>query len=153
MDEQIDFALLMNALAQRYNGDPLKLYALYSLTTSVKMKAMLSVAGVDKNRMIEARSAVKDDIRTLLEVHSEVKLSDAFWIDRLKRGENLDCVTRVAERILDNQRLLLALYIVTTSATRKDVTALFGIGLTAFRKDITQIKRLLAEEFRKARRC
>lgn len=152
VDEKIDFALLMNALAQRYDGDPLKLYALYSLTTSVKMKDVVAVAGVHKNQMIEARNGVKEDMRKLLERDAETDVSEEFWTDQLKRGENLECVTRVAERVMDNQRLLLALYIVTTSATRKDVTELFGIGITAFRKEVTQVKAMLAEEFRKVKR-
>lgn len=152
VDERIDFELLMNALAQRYDGDPLKLFALYSLTTSVKMKDVLSVAKVQKNHMVEARSAVKADMRAFLEREAENDIAEEFWTDQLNRGENLECVTRVAERVMDNQRLLLALYIVTTSAKRKDVTTLFGIGITAFRKEITQIKAMLAEEFRKAKR-
>ncbi len=152
VDEQIDFELLMNALAQRYDGDPLKLYALYSLTTSVKMKDVVSAAGAHKNQMIEARGEVKADMRNLLELESETDVSEEFWTDQLKRGENLECVTRVAERVMENQRLLLALYIVTTSAKRKDVTELFGIGITAFRREIAQIKEMLAEEFRKAKR-
>lgn len=152
IDERIDFALLLNALAQRYDGDPLKLYALYSLTTSVKMKDMVSVAGVHKNQMIDARNTVKEDMQSLLERDTERDVSNEFWTDQLKRGENLECVTRVAERVMDNQRLLLALYIVTTSAKRKDVTALFGISITAFRKEITETKAMLAEEFRKAKR-
>lgn len=150
IDEQIDFALLMNTLAQRYDGDPLKLYALYSLTTSVKMKDVTSVAGVNKNGMIEARNTVKEDIRELLELDAECEITDEFWINQLKREKNLECVTRVAERVMDNQRVLLALYIVTTSAKRKDVTELFGIGITSFRKEINQIKMMLSEEFRKA---
>jgi len=152
VDEQIDFELLMNALAQRYDGDLLKLYALYSLTTSVKMKDVQSVAGVHKNQMTEARSAVKEDMRKLLEREAETDVSEEFWTDQLKRGENLECVTRVAERVMDNQRLLLALYIVTTSAKRKDVTELFNIPLTKFRNDIAQIKIMLTEEFRRTRR-
>lgn len=152
VDEKIDFELLMNTLAQQYDGDPLMLYALYSLTTSVKMKDVVSVAGVDKNRMVEARNAVKTDMRKLLEQDRAVDVSQEMWLDQLKRGEHLECVTRVAERVIDNQRLLLALYIVTTSATRKDVTELFGIPLTKFRKEIAQIKIMLAGEFRKAKR-
>lgn len=152
IDEQIDFELLMNTLAQRYDGDPLKLFALYSLTTSVKMKDVVSVAGVDKNQMVEARNIVKADMRKLLEQDTEVDVSQEAWTNQLQRGENLECVTRVAERVMDNQRLLLALYIVTTSTTRKDVTDLFGIPLTKFRKEIAQIKMMLAEEFRKAKR-
>lgn len=70
VDKRIDFTLLMNALAQRYDGDPLKLFALYSLTTS---------------------------------------------------------------------------------ATRKDVTTLFGIPLTKFRQDIIHIKQLLTAAFRKGK--
>lgn len=152
VDERIDFELLMNALAQRYDGDPLKLFALYSLTTSVKMKDVATVAGVETNRMIEARNAVKEDMRGFLGHGSENDIAEAFWTDQLKRGENLECVTRVAERVMDNQRLLLALYIVTTSAKRKDVAALFSIPLTKFRTEIAQIKMMLAEEFRRAKR-
>lgn len=152
VDERIDFELLMNALAQRYDGDPLKLYALYSLTTSVKMKDVGSVAGVHKNQMVEARNAVKADMQKLLVRDAETVVSEEFWTDQLKRGENLECITRVAERVIDNQRLLLALYIVTTSAKRKDVTELFSIGITAFRKEVIQIKMMLAEEFRKVKR-
>ncbi|MEO8612322.1 MAG: hypothetical protein ABI690_30785 [Chloroflexota bacterium] len=153
VDERIDFELVMRALAQRYEHDYMKLLALYALTTSVKMKDVAAIAGIDKKRFAGVvGNAVKDDIRTLLDIDAEAHVSDEFWTDQLKRGENLDCVTRVAERVLDNQRLLLALYIVTTSATRKDVTGLFGISLTAFRKDITHIKTLLAEEFRKDKR-
>ena len=153
VDEQIDFELLMNALAQQYDGDPLKLYALYSLTTSVKMRDVVSVAGAHKNQMVEARNEVKADMRKLLELESETDVSKEFWTDQLRRGENLECVTRVAERVTDNLRLLLALYVVTTSAKRKDVTELFGIGITAFRREIAQIKEMLAEEFRKAKRA
>ncbi len=152
VDERIDFELLLNALAQRYDGDPLKLFALYSLITSVKTKDVTSVAGVQKNQMTEARNAVKADMHELLEGKAENERCDELWTDQLQRGENLECVTRVAERVMDNQRLLLALYIVTTSAKRKDVTDLFGIPLTKFRKDIIQIKVMLAEEFRKAKR-
>lgn len=152
VDEQIDFELLMNALAQRYDSDPLKLFALYSLTTSVKMKDVLSVARVQKNQMVEARSAVKEDMREFLDREAEDDIAEEFWTDQLKRGANLECVTRVAERVMDNQRLLLALYIVTTSAKRKDVAALFSIPLTKFRTEIAQIKMMLAEEFRRAKR-
>ncbi|NOG49623.1 MAG: hypothetical protein HND48_09405 [Chloroflexi bacterium] len=152
VDERIDFELLMNALAQRYDGDPLKLFALYSLTTSVKMKDVLSVAGVQKNQMVEARSTVKADLRELLEDDEKDDTSEEFWTDLLKRGENLECVTRVAERVMDNQSLLLALYIVTTSAKRRDVAALFSIPLTKFRTEIAQIKMMLAEEFRRTKR-
>ena len=152
VDEKIDFELLMNTLAQRYDGDPLKLFALYSLTTSVKTKDVVSVARVDKNQMVEARKQVKADMQKLLEREAEAEVADEFWTDQLKRGEHLECVTRVAERVMDNQRLLLALYIVTTSAKRKDVASLFGIPLTKFRKEIIQVKVMLAEEFRKAKR-
>lgn len=152
VDERIDFELLMNVLAQKYDGDPLKLFALYSLTTSVKMKDVTTVARVDKNRLIEARGGVKEDMRALLELDAETNGADEFWVDQLEQGEHLECVTRVAERVMDNQRLLLALYIVTTSAKRKDMTELFHIPLTKFRTEITQIKAMLAEEFRRARR-
>jgi hypothetical protein len=153
VDERIDFELLMRTLAERYEHDYLKLLALYSLTTSVKMRDVATLVGIDKKRFAGVVSnAVKDDIRALLEVDAEAHVSDEYWTDQLQRGENLECVTRVAERVMDNQRLLLALYIVTTSATRKDVADLFEIGLTAFRKDITHIKTLLAEEFRKVKR-
>jgi len=152
VDEQIDFALLMNALAQRYDGDPQKLFALYSLTTSVKMKDVLPVAKAHKNQLIEARNEVKNEMREILEKDEGKGFSDEFWTDNIKRGENLECVTRIAERVMNNQRLLLALYIVTTSAKRKDVAELFSIPLTKFRQEIAQIKMMLAEEFRKAQR-
>lgn len=152
IDEQIDFVLLMNTLAQRYDGDLLKLYAMYSLTTSVAMKDALSLAGVTKDQMIDAQNAVKADIRALLELDPSDEVAQKYWKGQLEKGEGLDCVTRVAEEVLDNQRLLLALYIVTTSATRKDVIALFGIGRTAFRKEVTQIKAMLSKEFRNSER-
>lgn len=152
VDQRIDFTLLMNALAQQYDGDPLKLLALYSLTTSVKMKDVLPIAKVHKNQLIEARNEVKNDMRALLEMDEDRDISDEFWADQLQRGENLDCVARVAERVMDDQRLLLALYVVTTSVTRKAVSELFSIPLTRFRKDIAQIKAMLAEEHRKAKR-
>lgn len=148
MDKRIDFTLLMNALAQRYAEDPLKLFALYSLTTSVTMKAVQSVAHAHKNQLIDARHAVTQDIQAWLETE-ESTVSDTFWMAQLQRGENLACVTRVAERVMDNQRLLLALYIVTTSAKRKDVADLFSIPLTKFRQEIAQIKSLLAAEYRR----
>lgn len=151
VDQRIDFTMLMNALAQRYDGDPIKLFALYSLTTSVKMKDLLPVAKAHKNPLIEARNEVKDDMRQFLEMDEGEDIANEFWTDQLQRGENLECVTRVAERVMNDQRLLLALYIVTTSAKRKDVTELFSIPLTKFRKEIAQIKGMLAEEFRKAK--
>ncbi|MBZ0282474.1 MAG: hypothetical protein K8L97_17165 [Anaerolineae bacterium] len=150
VDKRIDFTLLMNALAQRYDGDPLKLFALYSLTTSVKMKDVQSVAHADKNQLIQARNAVKNDLRELL-TDDENCVSDTHWLEQLQRGEHLACVTQVAEQVMDNQRLLLALYIITTSATRKDVTTLFGIPLTRFRQDIIQVKHLLAAAFQKVK--
>lgn len=149
VDQRIDFALLMNALAQQYDGDPIKLFALYSLTTSVKMKDVQAAAHAHKNQLIEARNKVKHDIREFLELDEDTNPADEYWTDQLQRGENLECVTRVAERVMDNQRLLLALYIVTTSATRKAVTELFNIPLTKFRREIAQIKSMLAEECRK----
>lgn len=153
VDERIDFELLMQTLAARYEHDYLKLLALYALTTSVKMKDVARMAGIDKKRFAGVvGNAVKEDIHALLEVNTQARSSDEYWTDQLQRGENLDCVMQVAERVMENQRLLLALYIVTTSATRKDVADLFNISLTAFRKDITRIKTLLAEEFRKAKR-
>lgn len=152
VDQRIDFALLMNALAQRYDGDPIKLFALYSLTTSVKMKDVQAAAHAHKNQLIEARNEVKHDIREFLELDEDTNPADEYWTDQLQREENLECVTRVAERVMDNKRLLLALYIVTTSAKRKDVTELFNIPLTKFRREIAQIKSMLAEECRKAKR-
>lgn len=55
-------AIVMRSKAQRYDADPLKLFALYSLTTSVKMKDVQSVAHADKNQLIQARNAVKNDL-------------------------------------------------------------------------------------------
>lgn len=150
VDKRIDFTLLMNTLAQRYDGDPLRLFALYSLTTSVKMKDVQFVAHADKNQLIQARNAVKNDLRELL-ADDESSMSDTYWLEQLRRGEHPACVTQVAEQVMDNQRLLLALYIITTSATRKDVTTLFGIPLTKFRQDIIQVKQLLTAAFRKVK--
>jgi hypothetical protein len=147
-DQHIDFALLMRTLAQRYEHDSLKLFALYSLTTTVPMKDLLSVTHTQKNQFIEARNAVKADLRDLLEADTDRTQADV--IQQIRQGRHLDCVTRVAEQVQDKQRLLLALYIVTTSATRQAVTELFGIGITAFRKEINQIKEMLGEEFRKS---
>lgn len=47
--------------------------------------------------------------------------------------------------------LLLALYVVTTSASKKTVAETFGYGLTAFGKDIRKIKGMIAERYRRAR--
>lgn len=151
IDEQLDFAILMKTLALRYDNHPLKLLALYSLTTSVLMKDVLPLARVQKNQFIQVRHEVKNDLRILLEKDTEADVSCEFWSDYVQKGVDLACVTRVAEQVMDNQRLLLALYIVTTSVKRKDVTALFGIGLTAFRKEIIQIKLMLAQELRSAK--
>lgn len=152
IDEKIDFELLMGTLAQQYDGDPLKLYALYLLTTSVNVQDVLSVAGVDKNTLLTARNVVKTDMRNLLEQDREVDVSQEVMIQQIRRGDHLECVTRVAERVMDNERLLLALYIVTTSAKRKDVTRLFGIGKTWFRREVQRIKQMLVEELRKGHR-
>lgn len=148
VDQRIDFTLLMNALAQQYADDPIKLFALYSLTTSVKMKDILSVVNADKNQLIHARNQVKEDIRQRLEMDNDRDVTEEFCVEQFQNGQHLECVTRVAEQVEDDLRLLLALYIVTTSATRRDVTALFGIKLTAFRKEIKRIKALLQEQFR-----
>jgi hypothetical protein len=151
VDQRIDFAILMTTLANRYADEPLKLLALYALTTSVKMKDVASVAGIDKKRFTQvAGNAVKADLWALLK--DEGDATAQFWKRQVYTVEQLACITRVAEQVMDNQRLLLALYIVTTSATRKAVTDLFGIPLTAFRKEMITIKLLLAEEHRTARR-
>lgn len=149
VDQRIDFTLLMKALAQRYDGDPLKLFTLYSLTTSVKMKDVQIAAQVHKNQLIDARNKVKQDIYKFLELDEETNLSDEYWTDQLQGEQTLEYVARVAERVMDNQRLLLALYIVTTSVKRKAVAELFSIPLTKFRQEIIQIKRMLAEEWRR----
>lgn len=148
-DEHIDFELLMNTLAQRYDGDPLKLFALYSLTTSVRMKDTLPVVGAHKNQMIQARNEVKQDMQMILKTDSDTNLDSEFWMKNTTDEKTLRAIQLVAERVMDNQRLLLALYIVTTSAKRKDVTELFGIGITWFRREVIQIKQLLSEEVRK----
>lgn len=152
VDQRIDFAMLMNALAQQYADDSLKLFALYSLTTSVRMKDVMTVAKADKNQIIQARNQVKHDIRQKLAIDNKSYLSDDDCLVRLQSGECLECVTRVAEQVQHNQHLLLALYIVTTSATRKAVSELFDIKLTAFRKEVKQIKCLLAQAFRQTTR-
>lgn len=148
-DERIDFELLMSTLAQQYDGDPLKLFALYSLTTSVNMKSVLPVVHAHKNQMIQARRAVKEDMQMLIEAQSDRDVSEEFWTHDTTSEAALVAIQRVAERVLDNERLLLALYIVTTSAKRKDVTKLFGIGITWFRREVILVKALLAEEMRK----
>lgn len=148
-DERIDFELLMNTLAQRYDGDPLKLFALYSLTTSVKMKDTLPVVGAHKNVMIQARNEVKQDMQIILKTDGDTNFDNEFWMKNITDEKAFRAIQRVAERVMDNQRLLLALYIVTTSAKRKDVTELFGIGITWFRREVIQIKQLLSEEVRK----
>lgn len=152
IDEQIDFMLLLNTLAQRYDGDALKLYAMYALTTSVATKDVISLLSVTKEQMTDAQDTVREEMRELLELDIPKELAEKALIGQIKQGENLDCVARVAEKVIDNQRLLLALYIVTTCTTRKDVIELFGIGRTAFRKEISQIKAMLVEEFRKTKR-
>lgn len=151
-DQRMDFVILMNTLAQRYLDDPLKLLALYTLTTSVKLKDVVPMTGIHSKRFAKVvGNAVRADIQELLEQDTASSTEDEFWITQLTCSENVACVRRVGERVMHNQRLLLALYIVTTSATRKAVTELFDIPITAFRKDITQIKRLLSAEFRTAK--
>jgi hypothetical protein len=149
VDERIDFTLLMNTLTQMYDHDPLKLFALYSLTTSVKMKDVQVAAKAHKNELIQARSDVKRDLRELLQRDEERDVEEEFWKTKDYEVAHLECVKRVSERIIGNQRLLLALYIVTTSVKRKDVAELFNIPLTKFRQEIAQVKTMLSEEHRK----
>jgi hypothetical protein len=148
IDARIDFERMVKTLANRYEQNPLKLFAFYSLLTSVTMKDAGDVIGVPKNMMIQARQEVTAEVQQLMSGDTGEAQADEGWLDRIKQGERLDVVTRIAQRVMENQRLLLALYITTTSATRKDVTDLFGIGLTAFRKETLAIKRMLTQEAR-----
>lgn len=150
IDQRIDYAILMNTLAQQYACDPVKLLALRTLTTSLSMKDSMGIGGTHKNQMIKARNAVKADLQQYF-LEQQLKISEEIdWAKMIKAGEKLECVERVANRITQNQRLLLALYVLTTSAKRKDVAELFDIGLTTFRKDIAKVKGLLASEYRRS---
>jgi hypothetical protein len=105
----------------------------------------LSVVGAHKNQFIQIRSVVKHDLKNLLEQDSEGKnVEDEFWT--FQHQDQVRHVRRVAEQVIDYPRLLLALYVITTSAKCKDVTELFDLKRTSFRKDIAKVKIMLSEE-------
>ncbi|MBZ0285227.1 MAG: hypothetical protein K8L97_31120 [Anaerolineae bacterium] len=147
LDEAIDLEQLMGQLAQQYAHEPRKLFALYALTTSTSVKAIAPIVGLhEKNFAATVGNTVKADLQTLLGKPTTNQYLD--WETQLKNGQGLEHVAEVAQQVLHDQRLLLALYVVTTSVTRKAVAETFHLGMTQFAETIRQIKELLAAAYR-----
>jgi hypothetical protein len=147
IDEQIDITKFMGMMADRYADDTKKLFALYAYTTSVSVKDVASTLHLhSKNFSTAIGNQVRKELQDAATEYFDLPVKPK-WQEMLKNGEGLEHITRIAERIMDNHRLLLALYVVTTSAKRKDVAQLFGIGLTCFCKEISEIKAMLTAQY------
>ncbi|MBZ0283143.1 MAG: hypothetical protein K8L97_20565 [Anaerolineae bacterium] len=152
VDEAIDLEWLMQRMAQRYADTPRKLFGLYAITTEVNAKDVASAAGMhEKNFAAGVGNAVRRDLQAQFP-EVQVRTAHDDWQKRLARGEGLEHVIQVAEAVIDNPRLLFALYVVTTSVTKKAVMETFCLGHTVFGEAIQQVKSMLAAAYRQTNR-
>ena len=152
VDESIDVDAFIHAMKQRYADDPRKQVALQAVTGAIPAKEAAQQLGINEKNYA---AAIGNPVRREVQAH----LPDNFkttrpepWAARLARGEGVEHITQVAQEIMHDQRLLLALYVVTTSVTKKAVAQTFGYGLTRFGKDIRTIKAMIAAKYQAADR-
>ena len=148
-DETIDVDLFINTMIQHYADDPKKLVALQAVTGAISSQEAARKLGLHKkNFAASIGNPVRQEVQALLPDNMKATRSEV-WETQLARGEGTEHITKLAEEVMDNERLLLALYVVTTSVTKIDVAKMFGYGLTAFGKDISKIKKMIAAKYRR----
>lgn len=149
VDETIDVNLFASAMTAHFAADPRKLVALQAITGAISAQQAAHQLGMhEKNFAAAIGNQVRQEAQALLPNTLKAARPES-WETQLTRGEGVEPITRIAQEVQHNQRLLLALYVVTTSARKKDVAQTFGYGLTAFGKDIRKIKALIAARYRR----
>lgn len=148
-DENIDVSRFIHTMNQRYASDPRRQIAFQAVTGAMSSQMAARQLGIHpRNFAATVGNVVRREAQSLL---AENDPRAEPWESRLARGEGLEHITRIAQDVMHNQRLLLALYVVTTGASRKVVAETFGYGLTAFGKDIRRIRQMLAHRYRRER--
>jgi DNA-directed RNA polymerase specialized sigma24 family protein len=148
-DENIDVNRFLSAMNQRYAHDPRKQIALQAVTGAISAKEAAQQLGMhEKNFAASIGNQVRQEVQALLP-DTLKEAEPESWEAMLARGEGVEHVAAIAQEVVHNPRLLLALYVVTTSARKKDVAQAFGYGLTAFGKDIRKIKQMFAARYRR----
>jgi hypothetical protein len=148
VDETLDVNGFLHAMHQRYADDPRKQVALQAVTGAISSKEAAQQLGMHpKNFAAGIGNQVRQEVQALLP-HEMKETQTESWDTQLARGEGVEHIAAIAQEVMHDQRLLLALYVVTTSASKKEVVQTFGYGLTAFGKDICKIKGMIAERYR-----
>lgn len=147
VDESLDVRRFLKAMRQHYADNPRKLVALQAVTGAISAKEAARQLGMhEKNFAAGIGNRVRREVQALLPDNFK-EAQPRSWQVPLARGEWLEHIAAVAQEVMHDQRLLLALYVVTTSASKKEVAKTFGYGLTAFGKDIRKIKQMLAARY------
>jgi hypothetical protein len=150
VDETIDVNRFVNAMMQHYADNPRKLVALHAITGAISSKAAARQLGVnEKNFAASIGNQVRCEVQALLPAPLKAAHPES-WEVKLARGEGVEHIIEIAQAVMHDQRLLLALYVVTTSVTKKDVARAFGYGLTVFGEDIRKIKHMIAAHYHQA---
>ena len=148
VDETIDVNRFMDAMMQHYSDHPRKLVALQAIMGAISSKEAARRLEIhEKNFAATVGQQVRQEVQALLPDILKDTQADA-WEAKLARGEGVEHITAIAQEVMHDQRLLLALYVVTTSTSKKEVARTFGYGLTAFGKDIRIIKQMIAARYR-----
>lgn len=148
VDETIDLNLFANAMLDHFADEPRKLVALQAVTGAISAKQAAHQLGLhEKNFAATIGNQVRQEVQALLP-DTWKDTQPESWEARLARGDGVDHITQIAQEIQHDQRRLLALYVVTTSASKKVVAQNFGYGLTAFGEDIRNIKAMIAARYR-----
>ena len=143
--------LLSTPLRQHYADCPRKWIAAQAVVGQITAQEAAQQLGIhEKNFAAGIGNQVRQEVQALLPETMKAAQPES-WEAQLARGEGLEHITAIAQEVMHDPRLLLALYVVTTSASKKAVAETFGYGLTAFGKDIRKIKAMLAERYRRAR--
>lgn len=152
VDERIDVDLFFNTMIQHYAHDPKKEIAFQSVIGAISAQEAAQQLGLDKkNFAASIGNQVRQEVQALLPETMKAAQPES-WKIKLARGEGIEHIREVAEEVLDNQRLLLALYVVLTSVTKKEVARTFGYGMTVFGQDISKIKQRIAAKYRRGSR-
>ena len=150
VDETLDIHRFLDTIFQRYRDDPKKQIALQAVTGVISSQEAAQQLGMNpKNFAAGIGNKVRQEVQVLLpEIFKETQRES--WEAQLARGAGVDHITAIAQEVMHDPRLLLALYVVTTSASKKAVAETFGYGLTAFGNDIRTIKQMIATRYRSA---
>ena len=147
IDEQIDVEAFIQTVSQYYADQPRKWIAFQAVAGLMTAREAAQQLGIhEKNFAASIGNQVRQEVQALLPETLKVTQPES-WQDQLARGEGVDHITAIAHEVMHDQRLLLALYVVTTSASKKAVAETFGYGLTAFGKDIRKIKQMIATKY------